>query len=254
MAFQGPSFLDKRRLVRAARRTAELTLGAERMSGGALALAESDVERLRQRLDAAARAAEAARAALAAASPVPGPEHCDFAHRPDLWSAPVRPRGGVEIASGTALSPDITLFHDCPSSEISFRQIRAAHGAARYHLAIEVYRFGGGFLSLVQTLPEAAVAGLTRSHFFAVTLDVDLDLPLEVYARLNLQSGPNTEQVVRELDLSRRPAVAEFDLAYTKINERRMEKVWLDLIFEAPQMNRALIRDMTVTRAPRADI
>lgn len=248
------TFRDRRRLSRALRRAALAGDRAPHMSDAELAEAEGDIERLRQRIDEADRAAEAARAALALEAPVPGPDQCDFALRPDLWKAPIRPRGGVRVASPTALSPDVTLYHDCPAPELSFRQVRAGRGVARYHLALDVFRFGGGFLSLVQTLPDAAMAGLTRAHVFTVTLDLTMEAPLEIFARLNLQSGPNTEQMVREMPVSDGQALAEFDLAYTEINEKRMERVWLDLIFEGPQMNRLVLRDMTITRAPRADI
>ena len=254
MAKEGGSFVERRRLNRALRRAVSAGQRVRSMSDRELAEAEADIERLRQRIDAADRAAEAARAALAVEAVVPGPEQCDFALRPDLWKMPIRPRGGVHIPSPTHLSPDVTLFHDCPAPELSFRQIRAGRGVARYHFALDVFRFGGGFISLVQNLPEAAISGLTRGHFFAVTLDVSTEEPLEIFGRLNLQSGPNTEQMVREMPVKDGRAVAEFDLAYTKINEKRMERAWLDLIFEGPQMNRILLRDMTITRAPRADI
>jgi len=254
MGKMGATLRERRRLNRALKRAAAAGTKAAQMSDAELAEAEGDIERLRQRIDEADRAAEAARAALALEAPVPGPEQCDFALRPDLWKMPMRPRGGVSIPSPTVLSPDVTLFHDCPAPELSFRQVRAGKGVARYHLALDVFRFGGGFISLVQTLPEAAVVGLTRNHFFVVTLDVDYEAPLEIYARLSLQSGPNTEQLVREMPVREGRALAEFDLAYTKINEKRMERLWLDLIFEAPQMNRMLLRDLTITRAPRADI
>ena len=78
--------------------------------------------------------------------------------------------------------------------------------------------------------------------------------PIEIYARLNIQHGPNTEQMVRQLDLSDDVGLAEFDLAYSNINEKRVEKIWIDLIFDNPGMNQVLLRDLTLTRAPRADI
>ena len=46
---------------------------------------------------------------------------------------------------------------------------------------------------------------------------------------------------------------ADFDLAYTKINERRIEKIWLDVILDRPQMSRIAIWDLVVMRAPRAN-
>ena len=48
--------------------------------------------------------------------------------------------------------------------------------------------------------------------------------------------------------------VIEFDLHYLDINERRLERMWLDLIFEAPQMNSVRIRDLFLSRHLRADV
>ena len=44
----------------------------------------------------------------------------------------------------------------------------------------------------------------------------------------------------------------EFDLAYSKLNEKRVEKAWIDLIFEGPEMNQITLRDLTFSRRPRA--
>jgi hypothetical protein len=48
--------------------------------------------------------------------------------------------------------------------------------------------------------------------------------------------------------------MVEFDLAYTKLNEKRVESMWVDLIFEGPQMNQETIRDVTFLRNPRAEL
>jgi hypothetical protein len=48
--------------------------------------------------------------------------------------------------------------------------------------------------------------------------------------------------------------VAEFDLAYSKLNEKRVEKLWLDLIIDRPAMNRILFKDVTFARYPRAEV
>ncbi len=70
-----------------------------------------------------------------------------------------------------------------------------------------------------------------------------MEKPLEIFARLNIKHGPNTEQIVRELPLSKDNIVVEFDLAYTKLNENRVENIWLDLIFEGgPEMNQVILR------------
>ena len=69
-----------------------------------------------------------------------------------------------------------------------------------------------------------------------------------------MKHGPNTEQLVRELDFTGDLAVAEFDLFHARINERRIERAWLELIFEGPEMNRIVLRDVTMSRRPRAEL
>jgi hypothetical protein len=78
--------------------------------------------------------------------------------------------------------------------------------------------------------------------------------PIEIYARLNIQHGPNTEQIVRQMDIRDDAGLAEFDLAYSNINEKRVEKAWIDVIFDNPAMNQIRLSDLTLTRAPRADL
>ena len=48
--------------------------------------------------------------------------------------------------------------------------------------------------------------------------------------------------------------MVEFDLAYAKLNEERIANMWLDLIFEGPQMNQVTLRDLTFSRRPRAEM
>ena len=44
------------------------------------------------------------------------------------------------------------------------------------------------------------------------------------------------------------------NLAYSNLNEKRVEKAWVDLIFEQPSMNQVILRDVTFSRRPRADL
>ena len=46
----------------------------------------------------------------------------------------------------------------------------------------------------------------------------------------------------------------EYDLAYSNLNEKRIENIWLDLIFEAPDMNQVVLRDLTFARHRRANL
>jgi hypothetical protein len=154
------------------------------------------------------------------------------------------------------LGNEVTLFHDCELSELTLRQLRNLREAdlAPYGLRMDVFRFDGSFLSLVVDLPADGVESLKRTHLIRMDIILELEKPVEIFARLNIKNGPNTEQIVRELDLSQNQATVEFDMAYSNLNERRVEAAWIDLIFEGPEMNQIVLRDLTFSRRPRAQV
>lgn len=117
-----------------------------------------------------------------------------------------------------------------------------------------MFRFDGSFLSLVVDLPQGAIDGLQKKHLIRMDTIVEMEKPLEIFARLNIRHGPNTEQLVRELPLHESEIMVEFDLAYSRLNEKRIDKAWIDLIFEGPEMNQVTIRDLTFSRRPRAEL
>jgi hypothetical protein len=106
----------------------------------------------------------------------------------------------------------------------------------------------------VLELPPEAALGLRLRHLIRCDVIVEMEKPLEIFARLNIKHGPNVEQIVRELPLNEEEVMVEFDLAYSKINEKRVERLWVDLIFEGPEMNQIILRDVTFSRRPRADL
>ncbi len=179
----------------------------------------------------------------------------DWAWRPDLWRGTIPVPGQSSVMSRTEICPGATLFHDCRRSELTVRQIRNTREAdiAPFGLRMDVFRFDGSFLSLVIDLPDAACQGLRLKHLLRVDAIVELEKPLEIFARLNVKHGPNVEQIVRELPLTDEDVMVEFDLTYTRINEKRVERMWIDLIFEGPEMNQIILRDLTLTRRPRAE-
>jgi hypothetical protein len=181
---------------------------------------------------------------------------CDWAWRPDLWRGPVADKGFAAITSRSALCEGTTIFHDCKISEINTRQMRnnREEDIAPFALRMEVFRFDGSFLSLVLDLPKEALDGLRTRHLIRLETRIDLEKPLEIFARLNIKHGPNVEQVVRELPLKDPEIMVEFDLHYTKLNEKRVERAWIDLIFEGAQLNQIVVRDLTVSRRPRAEL
>lgn len=184
------------------------------------------------------------------------PMNSDWAWRPKAWRGPIFPLGRSAVESKESFGNEIVLFHDCEISELTVRQLRNKREAdlAPYGLRMDVFRFDGSFLSLVVDLPEEAVHGLKLNHLIRLDLIVEMEKPLEIFARLNIKHGPNTEQIVRELPLNAENVMVEFDLSYTKMNEKRVERVWIDLIFEGPEMNQVILRDLTLSRRPRAEI
>lgn len=212
---------------------------------------------LRNELDAVLRTTEDR---LQTLSPeqvgLPQPPGSDWVWRPDLWRAAVYPQGVAGAASRSALGPGLTLFHDCPKSEITLRQIRngGAERVAPFGLRLDVLRFEGSFLSLVLDLPDAALRGLQLNHLVRLEMDVEMERPIEIFCRLNIKHGPNSEQLVRELPKGEGARFVEFDLAYTRMNERRLEKAWVDIIFESPRMNEVTLHDLTFARYPRAEL
>lgn len=183
------------------------------------------------------------------------PHGADWGWRPELWRGPLPTPGLASVQSKSMLGSEVTLFHDCDRSELTLRQLRnrREQDLAPFGLRMDVFRFDGSFLSLVVDLPPEAVAGLKRRHLIRMNTIVEMEKPLEIFARLNIRHGPNTEQIVRELPLHEEEIMVEFDLAYSSMNEKRVEKAWIDLIFEGPEMNQVILRDLTFSRRPRAE-
>jgi hypothetical protein len=180
----------------------------------------------------------------------------DWSWRPGLWRGPI-PLPGFSSVPGRAVVCDgATVFHDCRRSELTVRQIRNTRESdlAPFGFRMDVFRFDGSFLSLVLDLPSDAATGLKLRHLIRLDVIVEMEKPLEIFARLNIKHGPNVEQIVRELPLGDEEVMVEFDLAYTKINEKRVERLWVDLIFEGPEMNQVILRDVTLSRRPRAEL
>ena len=212
---------------------------------------------LRQKLDELTYVADS-RLALPriGSSSFPKPPGTDWSWRPQLWRGALPNKGMSSVESKTMLGDEVTVFHDCNISELTLRQLRNTREAdlAPYGLRMDVFRFDGSFLSLVLNLPDAAADGLLKRHLLRMEAIVEVEKPLEIFARLNVRHGPNTEQIVRELPLEDNTVMVEFDLAYTNLNEKRVEALWVDLIFEGPEMNQVTIRDVTFSRNPRAEL
>lgn len=253
--FQAMEWLMHRRVMR---RWGQMARAAEWADLSELRRQRSNARALRQSLDQLVHVADS-RLALprVGSTSFPRPAGTDWAWRPMLWRGPLGIKGLAGVESQTRIGDEVTVFHDCRVSELTLRQLRndREEDLAAFGLRLDVFRFDGSFLSLVIDLPPEACEGLKKRHLLRVDMSVETEKPLEIFARLNVRHGPNVEQIVREVpqDGSRGLNI-EFDLAYSKLNEKRVEKIWLDLIFEGPEMNQITLRDLTFARYPRAEL
>lgn len=188
------------------------------------------------------------------------PVGTDWRWRPVFLSARLRPSGIAAPENGERLEDAAAVWHDCGERALILEQIPnvRATDLSPFGLRMEVFGFSGSYLSLSIDLPDAVLVGLTQNHILRLETGIAIEREMNVYARLNVANGPNTEQVLHPLSgLSPQQHgqqhVCEFDLAYTQMNDRRLEKIWIDLIFEASYMNALEIRELFVSRHQRAD-
>lgn len=188
------------------------------------------------------------------------PAGTDWRWRPHVLQGRISPAALIAPPDGRWLSEEVALFHDCPQRAVILRQVRnrGATDLADYGLALEVMGFGGSFLSFSLSLPAEALQDLGGHHIIRLETTLQAERPIAVYARLNVQQGPNTETILRKLgdDIAGRHChrLVEFDLGYADLSARSVDKAWLDLIFEAPFMNAVAARDVILSRHPRAQI
>jgi len=257
MAGIGDGWMSRAFSALALKRWSEAARMAETTDLRQLRRQRSVARRLKDRLDRLIQVADG-RLALPVLGnqSFPRPHDADWAWRPELWCGPLAVAGMSSVQTQARLGREVTLFHDCAQSEITLRQLRNTREAdlAAYGLRLDVFKFDGSYLSLAIDLPEASCEGLRRKHLIRIDTIVEMEKPLEIFARLNIRHGPNTEQIVRELPLHEEEIRVEFDLAYTKLNEKRVDRMWLDLIFEGPEMNQVILRDLTFSRRPRAEM
>lgn len=242
---------------RALRRWARAARDAGAADKPTLRQARVRARQLRQQLDQVLFTADS-RLALPAlgSNTFQKPLHSDWAHRPEAWRGPLEPSGVASVRNATQFGDEVKLFHDCPLAEVAVRQVRNTREAdlAPFGVALEVFGFEGSFLSFAVELPEGATDGLHRNHIVRLAVSAEAERPIDVFARLNIQHGPNHEQLPNKQTLGEGETNFEFDLAYSNMNEKRVQKMWVDLVFGDPAMNQITLRDLTLYRYPRAEI
>lgn len=238
-------------------RWARLAETAPELESYELRALRAEARGMRRSLDRMLQVADARLAVPASGSGLPQmPLGTDWCWRPDLWRGVMSEPGAVASGERTALGDGVALYHDCPLGEVVVRQVRndRPEDRAPYGLAIDVFAFKGSFLSLALNLPDVAVEGLKARHLVRIEMVIDSDRPLRAYARLNVKHGPNLAQPVSSLPAEGRDKLAEFDLAYAALNDKRIERAWADLILNDASMTRIVIRDVVVSRRPRAEL
>jgi hypothetical protein len=256
MAGRIAQFLEGWHQRRAAERWARVADAAPDMESFALRALRNEARGMRRRLDRVLQVADSRLIAPGQGGLPQMPLGTDWVWRPDLWRGALPDPGVIAQGERTALGENLALYHDCPLGEIALRQVRNGQpeDRARYGLAIDVFGFRGSFLSLAMNLPDEAITGLKSRHLVRAELVVDSDRPVRVYARLNIKHGPNLSQPVSQLPADGAVKVAEFDLAYADLNDKRIERAWLDLIINDAAMTRIHIRDVVLSRRPRAEL
>ena len=243
-----------RRALKAWSRVAEV---ADRLDPAELARLNKRAASLHRQIDKVSHQAQAKlKGPHLGQDTIDKPAQCDWAWRPDCWRGPIDPEGIAGVEPATRLGEGLQLFHDCPLGEITLHQRpnTRAHAKAPFGIDLDILGFNGSFFSLVFDLPDAGRKTMRRSHIVRLTGLLELETPIEAYARLNVKHGPNTEQMVSQLHPNEDGAFfAEYDLGQAQMNEKRLENVWLDIIFDRPAMNRIVISDLTLMRRPRAE-
>jgi Family of unknown function (DUF6478) len=257
MAGRISQFLEGWHQRRTEERWTRLAETAPELESFELRALRAEARGMRRQLDRVLQAADVRLSVTSLGTGLPQmPLGTDWSWRPDLWRGALPEPGAVASADRTALGDGVALYHDCPLGEVVVRQVRndKPEDRAPYGLAIDVFGFKGSFLSLALNLPDAAVQGLKARHLVRAEMVIDCDGPVRAYTRLNIKHGPNLAQPVSALPEAGRDKVAEFDLAYADLNDKRIERAWVDLILNDAAMTRIVIRDVVVSRRPRAEL
>ncbi len=238
------------RLNKMADELAGLQASCGAMTGAQLTLAVEARDRLQQALIDTSDALAHARAAEVA-MPVSG---WDASARLPLWREAMSPATRTGLRNGARIGPGVHLFHDCPMSEILLQQV-AQDAGAPFGLVMEAFTFQGSFLSLAVDFPEDITRDIADKHIVRVSVDRRFENEGALYLRLNVQSGPNTEQLTGSLSGEAGIGSVEFDLGYSAdLVDCHIDKIWLDIMVDKPAANRVELRDIVVAHRRRAEM
>ena len=237
---------------RAMRRWSRALDGVDQLDPAQAKRLQKEADKLSKRLNRVLNAVEGRMATAKEMSSNQLPLHADWSWCPSFWNGPLTPSGLTHVESGARLSTDTALFHDCSLNDITLRQTRDPVQQA-FAARIETLDFSGSYISMAIDLPKDATTGLTAFHIISCSAFIKMERAIEVYARLNLGFGPNVESLIVKHDPNN-PEDFEFDLSSASIDENRLDRAWIDLIFDRPAYNQIIIQNVTLHRRLRAEV
>jgi hypothetical protein len=180
----------------------------------------------------------------------------DWVWRPRLWMAPLETANSVVTGGALKLANEIAVYSDGGNNQVVARQTRNLSGgdATLFGLKIEMFGFSGSYVSVVLDLPPSVARGLTQKHILSAAFTLTAEVDVQCFAVLNLESGPNKERLVEGYRPSDRQLEIGFDLGKTNFDPNRLERLWLEIIFEPKGMNCVWLRDMSLHRSLRREI
>lgn len=195
------------------------------------------------------------------AAPRDLPAGTDWSWRPLPFQAPLPGRGLAAPASGAMLAPGLAVWHDLPDAPLVVAQhpVGLCGDLPPFALTIESFAaHDQGYVALSIDLPQSALAGLDNSFILHVSAVISAESPVSTYLRLNIEHGPDTEQMQNPFGIvgpgEALRAPAGFDLGLVPMNPQRLAKIWLDVIVEKPGANLVHLHDLVISRHRRADM
>lgn len=178
------------------------------------------------------------------------PPKTQWGFTPSLQNSVTQDEISGQILTGTSLGPHVTLHHDGDNLAFSIQR-PDDYGTG---LLFEFGDFPNGFFSLAFELPAEGVLALSRQDLLRFIVQTQTDEPFQAYVRLNMRHGPNTEQIVRMLDIGDGTTCVEFDLFYTEYEQKHASSAWIDLIFNDPAHKKVALERVIILRRARASL
>ena len=69
-----------------------------------------------------------------------------------------------------------------------------------------------------------------------------------------VHQAPNTEQIVRMIDVGAGESFTEFDIFYTDFEQKRATSAWIDLIINEPAYKVITLEEVVILRRARASL